>query len=94
MKIVNFNSHDKTGTYQAWNKQFLYHLNAQITSLQDYISYNCPEYIIFNSPNTTRTDLVGLFSEADPYQIDLANHSVSLFFPSKNSVVIFFVTTK
>ncbi len=85
MKIVNFNSHQQHGTYRAWNKQYLYGLNAKITSLQDYITYNCPEYIIFNSPNTPKDQQIDLTVGLNPYQIDIDSQKVSLFFPSRLS---------
>ncbi len=85
MKIANLNSHQQNGTYHAWNKQYLYYLNAQITSLQDFITYNYPEYIIFNSPNTPEEQQISLTQAVDPYQIDLSTYDISLFFPSRLS---------
>lgn len=85
MKIANFNTHSQAGTYHAWNKQYLYHINAKITSLQDYITYNYPEYLILNSPNTAADKKVDLTQGVMPYQVDISEHSVSLFFPSRLS---------
>lgn len=82
MKIVNFNRHKKNGilqdTYIAWTKQYLYALNAKITSLQDYLVYNNPEYIIFNSPNRQAIDIIEL-----GIQKDYDDEELSLFFPAK-----------
>lgn len=56
MRIVNFNRRIKTegtwlNTYIDWNKTYCQDLHNKITSLYDYIMYNYPQYLIFNSPN-------------------------------------------
>lgn len=48
MKIVNMNSITKPWT--VWNKTYCQDINNKITSLYDYIIWNYPEYLIFNSP--------------------------------------------
>ena len=79
MIIANLNSHENSGTYVAWTKTILQRINSKITSLQDYMVYNYPEYIIYNSPNRPKPqDLTDL-----GYQYDDSNSQVSLFFPTK-----------
>lgn len=56
MKIVNFNrrikeSGDWLNTWIDWNKTYCQDLHNKITSLYDYVVYNYPQYLIFNSPN-------------------------------------------
>ena len=84
MRFINFNQHRKLSgdwnlTYKAWTKQYLASLNAKITSLQDYIVYNNPQYIIFNSPN--EKNQINIVDRGLQYDDD--ENQVSLFFPAK-----------
>lgn len=56
MRIVNFNRQikengDWLNTWIDWNKTYCQDLHNKITSLYDYVMYNYPQYLIFNSPN-------------------------------------------
>lgn len=56
MRIVNFNRKTKENgdwlnTWIDWNKTYCQDLHNKITSLYDYIMYNYPQYLVFNSPN-------------------------------------------
>lgn len=56
MRIVNFNRRikengDWLNTWIDWNKTYCQDLHNKITSLYDYVMYNYPQYLIFNSPN-------------------------------------------
>lgn len=55
MRIVNFN-HIKKNTWISWNKEYCYDLSAKITSLYDYIVWNHPAYLVFNSPYNKQKD--------------------------------------
>lgn len=95
MKIINFNQHKKDNffipTWKAWNKQYVQALNAKITSLQDYIMYNYPQYMIFNSPTNKQENIINITQLPNPLQQDIAwevdgkIQEVSLFFPSRLS---------
>lgn len=94
MKFVNFNQFRRDGTWvntwKAWNKQYLQPLNAKITSLQDYVVYNCPEYVIFNSPYNENP--INIAEGLNPLQKDVNyedvnsnSGTISLFFPARLS---------
>lgn len=102
MKITNVNHNRKEtkGLWQAWNKSYCYDLNRQINSLYDYITWNYPIYVIFNSPTNTgdsqNTPISKKLTETDPpYEaiVDMniaslgaeVTETVSLFFPSRLS---------
>lgn len=50
MKFVNLNHKQNLKTFHAWNKQYCHDLNRQINSLYDFINWNNPQYVVFNSP--------------------------------------------
>ena len=50
MKFVNLNHKQNLKTWRAWNKQYCHDLNRQINSLYDFINWNNPQYVVFNSP--------------------------------------------
>lgn len=84
MKIINFNQYRKDNgsrnlTYKAWTKQYLIPLNAKITSLQDYMIYNNPQYMILNSPNEHQQ--IDLLDQQLQHDDDI--NQISLFFPAK-----------
>lgn len=92
MKFINFNQHKNTNntwnyTWKAWNKQYLQPINAKITSLQDYMIYNCPEYVVFNSPNNENQ--ISLTNGSNPLQKDIVwtvaerEQQVSVFYPTR-----------
>lgn len=94
MKFVNLNEHRKEGnwvnTWKAWNKQYLQPLNAKITSLQDYVVYNCPEYVIFNSPYSENPiditeGLNSLQKDVNYEDVNGNSSTISLFFPARLS---------
>lgn len=102
MKIANVNHNRKEtkGLWQDWNKSYCYDLNRQINSLYDYITWNYPVYVIFNSPASTSSSqnipISKKLTETDPpYEVVVnlkttpsggsTNESVSLFFPSRLS---------
>lgn len=79
MKIVNFNSKN---FWRAWNKQYCQDINRSINSLYDFMLWNYPEYVIFNSPTPLSGDIVhNIDLQTNGYQQDLGGKS--LFFPSK-----------
>lgn len=58
MRIVNFNRRFKQdgtwlNTWIDWNKTYCQDLHNKITSLYDYMMYQYPQYLIFNSPTKT-----------------------------------------
>ena len=59
MKIVNYNHRQSGGgLWKAWNKQYCCDLNRKINSLYDFMHWNYPEYVIFNSPTPLIGDVV------------------------------------
>lgn len=102
MKItnVNYNKKETKGLWQDWNKSYCYDLNRQINSLYDYITWNYPIYVIFNSPtnisNSQNTPISKKLTDTTPpyeaiVEMNIASlgvdvkEPVSLFFPSRLS---------